>query len=144
MTDILKSENNVPMLKKDIGTSLLPTYTDVVSIVDSSGKAAISSDAVGKVRVSMPQSLIDTDFEYGPQSTKWETLSIVSNRQSCFYDNLASINVTAISGAGTRLVTVSTTTPPAVGSVVFIQNTTDINANGWFYVKNLYFSRSIL
>lgn len=137
MTDILKSENNVPMLKKDIGTSLLPTYTDVVSIVDSSGKAAISSDAVGKVRVSMPQSLIDTDFEYGPQSTKWETLSIVSNRQSCFYDNLASINVTAISGAGTRLVTVSTTTPPAVGSVVFIQNTTDTNANGWFYVNSV-------
>lgn len=31
-------------------------------------------DPVSKIRVSNPENLIDTDFEYGLQSTKWETL----------------------------------------------------------------------
>ena len=46
-------------------------------------------DPVGKMRVSTPQSLIDTDFEYGSQPTKWETLSLVNNRPTCFYDPTA-------------------------------------------------------
>jgi hypothetical protein len=46
-------------------------------------------DPVGKMRVSTPQSLIDTDFEYGSQPTKWETLSLVNNRPTCFYDPAA-------------------------------------------------------
>lgn len=37
------------------------------------------SDAVGRFRVSNPESLIDTDFEYGLQGTKWETLELVNN-----------------------------------------------------------------
>ena len=36
-------------------------------------------DPVGKMRVSNPENLIDTDFEYGLQSTKWETLQTVNN-----------------------------------------------------------------
>ena len=31
-------------------------------------------DPVSKMRVSQPNTLIDTDFEYGLQATKWETL----------------------------------------------------------------------
>jgi hypothetical protein len=33
---------------------------------------AAQTDPVAKYRVSTPQSLIDTDFEYGQQSVKWE------------------------------------------------------------------------
>ena len=36
-------------------------------------------DPVGKIRVSNPETLIDTDFEYGLQATKWETLELVNN-----------------------------------------------------------------
>jgi hypothetical protein len=32
-------------------------------------------DPVDKLRVSTPQALIDTDFEYGTQPTKWETIA---------------------------------------------------------------------
>ena len=97
----------------------------------------VNYDAVDKLRVSTPQALIDTDFEYGIQPTKWETLSLQNNRQSCFYDPSAPLTFTGISGAGTRIVTVLTTTPPTVGSVVYIQNATDFNANGWFYVDTV-------
>ena len=36
-------------------------------------------DSVNKQRVSTPQSQIDTDFEYGVQNTKWESLSMINN-----------------------------------------------------------------
>ena len=38
------------------------------------------TDPVSKLRVSQPQALIDTDFEYGQQTTKWENLALVNNR----------------------------------------------------------------
>jgi hypothetical protein len=43
------------------------------------------SDAVGKFRVSNPQALIDTDFEYGLQGTKWEILELVNGYPSAGY-----------------------------------------------------------
>lgn len=36
-------------------------------------------DPVSKLRVSTPSNLIDTDFEYGLQGTKWETIQTVNN-----------------------------------------------------------------
>ena len=47
--------------------------TNGVEPVDS------SKDAVEKLRVSNPQSLIDTDFEYSLQSSKWEFLTTSNN-----------------------------------------------------------------
>jgi len=41
-------------------------------------------DPVDKIRVSTPQSMIDTDFEYGTQPSRWETVSSVLNYPSVF------------------------------------------------------------
>lgn len=41
-------------------------------------------DSVSKIRVSTPESLIDTDFEYGLQAVKWETLQLVNNLPTFF------------------------------------------------------------
>lgn len=41
-------------------------------------------DPVSKLRVSNPETMIDTDFEYGPQATKWETLQLVNNIPSTY------------------------------------------------------------
>jgi hypothetical protein len=94
-------------------------------------------DPVGKMRVSTPQALIDTDFEYGTQPTKWETTTLLNNRPSAFYDATAPITITNISGTGTRTVTVATTTPPAVGTPVFVQDATNPIANGWQLVETI-------
>lgn len=94
-------------------------------------------DPVGKLRVSNPQALIDTDFEYSTQSTKWESLNLLNNRPSAFYDVTVPLVITDVTAAGTRVVTVVTTTPPAVGTPVFIQNTTNPLANGWFLVDTV-------
>ena len=37
-------------------------------------------DPVNKFRTSTPQALIDTDFEYGVQGTKWETAALNNMR----------------------------------------------------------------
>ena len=102
-------------------------------------------DPVGKLRVSTPQSLIDTDFEYGLQPTKWENIQLVNNRASTFFLPNQPYGVATGTGAvtainttnGSRLVVVSTTTPPAVGSVVQITNTTYPPGEGFYVVDSI-------
>jgi len=96
-------------------------------------------DPVQKLRVSTPQSLIDTDFEYGIQPTKWETLNLMNNRPSGFYDPTAPITFTGISGNGTRTVTValSNTTGIIVGNFVYVQDAVDVNANGYYVIASV-------
>ena len=93
-------------------------------------------DANTKLRVSTPQALIDTDFEYGTQPTKWETISMLNNRPSAFYDNTSPITVTNITGNGTRTVTLAYSGTPNIAittsTPIFIQDATDPEANGWF------------
>jgi hypothetical protein len=109
------------------------------SIVDMPSYAPLSNaiDPVGKLRVSAATSLIDTDFEYSTQPTKWEQISLTNNRPTAFYDPTAPIPFTAITGAGTRIVTVATSSPPPVGTMVLIQDALDPNASGWFYVDTV-------
>ena len=52
-------------------------------------------DPVSKMRVSQPENLIDTDFEYGLQSTKWETVEL-SNNVPSYYISDADSGVTDI------------------------------------------------
>jgi hypothetical protein len=95
-----------------------------------------SQDPVGKMRVSTPRSLIDTDFEYGQQPTKWESIGLANNRQSTYYIPQAARAVTGVTGDGTRTVVVAmaNTSGFSVGSPIFVQNSLNPTANGWYYV----------
>lgn len=77
-------------------------------------------DAVGKLKVSNPQALIDTDFEYGPQSSKWESISLVNNRPATYGYNYQNLNISnvATSTAGTRTITVTVNTQTATLTAV--------------------------
>ena len=101
-------------------------------------------DPVGKMRVSEPQSLVDTDFEYGTQPTKWESITLLDNRPSAFFNNQSAINVANITGsyqgnASYRIQTTDTITPNVVvGDPVFVQGTLDpANADGWWTVETV-------
>lgn len=109
--------------------------TDKISVlVDEVDQSIMPSetlmDPVSKLRISTPQSLIDTDFEYGLQPTKWETVNYLSNR-STYYSNLQqplavtdiittsgskTSTITFTQGAGTGTVTTSGTTLTGVGT----------------------------
>lgn len=66
-------------------------------------------DPVSKLRTSNPQSMIDTDFEYGIQTTKWEYLLTVNNTPA-YYIKPGSrnpIGITSVSTvAGSLLATI--------------------------------------
>jgi hypothetical protein len=61
-------------------------------------------DPVEKMRVSNPQSMMDTDFEYSLQGTKWETLELINNIPSVYSKAnepaFTSTQITSIAPAG--------------------------------------------
>jgi len=63
------------------------------------------TDAIERTRVSNPQSLIDADFEYGLQNTKWQSLSLNNNIPSIYelpgseFDYRANSYATFITGS---------------------------------------------
>jgi hypothetical protein len=95
--------------------------------------APLGQDPVGKFRVSTPQSLVDTDFEYSPQPTKWESLALQNNRPGAYYIPQSPLTITDITGAGTTTVTITGTFVVPANSFIYIQNATDANANGWWF-----------
>ena len=74
-------------------------------------------DPVSKQRTSQPQALIDTDFEYSTQSTKWETLQLVQNRPTFYIDSLNPIGVRDITVSGTTRTVIVNVDKPAPTNV---------------------------
>jgi hypothetical protein len=109
------------------------TYTEITP-------SEVLRDPVDKLRVSTPQALIDTDFEYGVQPTKWESVNLVNNRPTAFYDPTLPIqNITNITATG-KVVTVAlpATAGITVGSPIFIVGSLDTaNVDGWWIVESV-------
>ena len=123
--------------------SEISVYTGPTSNTDNQlrlqqAQRSTAYDPVDKLRVSTPQSLIDTDFEYGQQPSKWEQLAMQNNRQSLYYLGNAALPVSAIAGNQSNLyqlvITTSANVTVATGSPIFIEDALDVNANGWAYV----------
>lgn len=97
------------------------------------------TDPVSKLRVSNPQNLIDTDFEYGLQPTKWETIELVNNIPSFFAanDSYSIGDVVAVNtSGGSKGITVITQEPHGlqVGSPFEIQGLSQKTAEGKYLV----------
>ena len=56
-------------------TDVLQIYTENMQGAVITRPWAMGTDAFERTRVAAPQSMIDADFEYGQQPTKWQTLS---------------------------------------------------------------------
>jgi len=97
-------------------------------------------DPVSKFRVSNPSNLIDTDFEYGLQPTKWETVEIINNTPA-FFSRSGDTTIPDITGiitnAGTREVTVTTAFPHnlAVGIPIRVSGTKSLTADGSYIIN---------
>jgi len=105
--------------------------------------AAAQQDPVGKFRVSMPQTLIDTDFEYGSQPLKWEFLNLVQNKPNFFAKGQTTLAAFTLSSlAGGNQAPYSTITGASTGAhglvpgdVIFVQGASNQNANGVFVLQ---------
>jgi hypothetical protein len=148
-TTIILSFNTTAMSSNDkISIMMEESYTEIKA-------NETYRDPVDKLRVSTPTALIDTDFEYGIQPTKWESQTLVNNRPSSFYDssqgisNIASTpsfrdasgsyQITNITASTTTVtVTINNTTGITVGRPIFIQGTLDTaNADGYWIVESV-------
>ena len=126
------------------------TYSEIIP-------SEVMRDPVDKLRVSTPQSLIDTDFEYGTQPTKWDNLNLLHNRPIASYDPTQGISNTSRSdltfvGSNTsayqitnvtsslKVVTVAigNTTGITVGLPIYLTGTADnANVDGWWMVESV-------
>lgn len=99
------------------------------------------TDPVSKFRVSTPENLIDTDFEYGLQSTKWETLELIRNIPTFFSRNgdqdLEIEDITSVADSNTIRVVTPDPHNLVQGNPIIVQGTTDNNANGGFVVTSV-------
>ena len=133
--------------------SQIVTYTGPSSQTDNQLRTQTSSrsaayDPVDKLRVSTPQALIDTDFEYGQQPTKWESINLQNNRQGAYYipqissiitNSASNLGIQTTSGSRTVRVSMPTTGGTAAYTAnvtpIFIQGSTNPNINGWWLVN---------
>ena len=99
-------------------------------------------DPVTKLRVSEPENLIDTDFEYGTQPTKWETVELINNTPSFFSKSGDTTipNITSITTiTGSREITVKTGLAHglSVGVPINVSGTKSITADGAYIINSI-------
>lgn len=113
------------------------------------------TDAIERQRVSLGQSLIDADFEYGLQNTKWQTFQELRKFPSFYEIPGTDLTVSNIQVDGTTSgnVTVyfsnAASLPPPLGSVISVQGLansarTADRAEGFFLVTSNVGSSSTL
>ena len=96
-------------------------------------------DPVSKFRVSNPQNLIDTDFEYGLQPIKWETVELVNNIPS-FYSRdtqYTILDIASVIGTNNSAsITVVTSKPHglSVGIPIEVQGLKNPTAEGKYII----------
>jgi hypothetical protein len=97
-----------------------------------------SFDSVNKLRTASPQALIDTDFEYGMQISKWENLGLVNNRPFAYPSSDVIPNISGISlpeNSTTITVTTSQAHGLSAGDSISVQDTFLSLANGNFIIE---------
>ena len=99
-------------------------------------------DPVNKLRISNPENLIDTDFEYGLQSSKWETLELVNNYPS-YHSTTGDASLTGItaitSQSGSDQITVTFAEPHrlTVGTPIDVRGLASVTAEGNFLITSV-------
>ena len=107
---------------------------------DRTSFSEIYVDPVNKLRTASPQSLIDTDFEYGLQPIKWESIALLQNYPAYFLKGGAnSLNIQQITGLNdtprSQIVVITNNLHGVnTSDLVNVSYTTNANAEGVFAV----------
>jgi len=89
----------------------IAVYTDAPKNVGNIVRPyAFGVDAIERARVATPQALIDADFEYGLQPTKWQNYTDIRNIPGIYEKPGLDLPITAVTtdGATPSLITVTT------------------------------------
>ena len=140
-TYTLSSSENTTTVVLNYSTSGMLSTDKLQIIIDEYEEkftpSEVYQDPVNKFRTSSPQALIDTDFEYGTQVSKWENLVTINNRPFAFPSSVGVVGISGISlPNASRTVTVTVASgAPALGTPIVVQDTYLNIANGNFIVE---------
>ena len=136
-TTIVLNYNTTTMLATDKLSIVIDEYNEKFYPEES------MLDGVQKLRVSTPQSMIDTDFEYGNQVSKWEQIGL-TNWHPASYNNYPPVTYTTVSSItmpqGSNQVTISfgsTAHGLSVGTPIQVQDALYQPANGNFVIETV-------
>ena len=127
--------DKVTTLVFDIDTSGMMVTDNIQIFVEAKEQAVrlnpIGTDAMERMKVGIPQSMLDADFEYGLQPTKWQTISFMRGYPSVYEIPGSDMAVSSVvtdassstSSTGASLITVTTANAHgmSVGSVFTIK-----------------------
>jgi len=156
VTTVTLSKDTSSMLS----THKIAVYTDAPKQVGNIIRPyAFGVDAVERIRVSNPQSLIDADFEYGLQTTKWQNYADIRGVPGIYEKPGLDIFLSGVTtnGASPSLITVTTSVDhglvPNDAVIVYgLGNTsTSARAEGAFVINSVpssttftYFAKGIV
>ena len=133
VTTITLNYNTTTMSSND---SLQFIYDDTIQEIVP---AEVYQDPVQKMRMSMPQSLIDTDFEYGTQPTKWENLSLLNGRPSFYVDLQSPIIISDIQATnGSKTIVVYATYTAGAGNATTSTTSTTVVGIGTSFLSTIF------
>jgi len=116
----IQTADYVTSITFDIDTSTGSTTDDVQIFVEDKEMRTrpydFGTDAIERQRVAQPQSMLDADFEYGLQPTKWQAIGIARGYPSIYELPGTDISVVSVvtdassgtAGVGSSLITVTT------------------------------------
>jgi hypothetical protein len=131
-TTIVFNYNTASMLSTDKISVTIDDYEETFTPTES------MLDPTNKFRVTQPQALIDTDFEYGTQVSKWENLSLYNNKPFAYASPTPIQNIGSITfptSSATVTVALTSGVGPANGTPITVQDTYITAANGNYVVE---------
>jgi hypothetical protein len=117
----LYGADKITSITLDIDTSDMMVTDNIQIFVEAKEQTVrmnpIATDAMERQKVGIPQSMLDADFEYGLQPTKWQAIGLMRNYPSIYEipgSDIPVTNVTTDASSGTSdvgasLITVTTT-----------------------------------
>ena len=115
----LYGNDKITTVTFDADTTAMMVTDNIQIFVEGKEQAvrlnSIATDAMERMKVGIPQAMLDADFEYGLQPTKWQALSLMRGYPAIYEIPNSDIAVTlvqtdasaAVGGTGASLITVS-------------------------------------
>ena len=116
----------------------MPITTSTTGTTTTFTPTEILYDPTNKLRVAQPESLIDTDFEYGIQQTKWENLGLVNNVPFAYPSANSIPNIVSmqyVAGSRQVIITLGSGVAPANGTAIFVADALLSPANGNYIIE---------
>lgn len=118
-----QTSDKITTLTFDVDTTSHMVTDNIQIFVESKDQTvrmnSSASDAMERMKVGIPQAMLDADFEYGLQPTKWQTISLMRSYPSVYEIPGTDISVvncvtdasSGTAGVGASLITVTTVAP---------------------------------